>query len=60
MNSILFLNCPSRVLLFKDNNNAQRLVCLLSDDYIIGHRYGDTKVKNISACIDTWHWSDPP
>ena len=25
---------PSRVLLFEDNNNALRLVCLLTDDHI--------------------------
>ena len=34
MNSIIFLKVPSQVLLFKDNNNAIRLVCLLTDDHI--------------------------
>ena len=30
----IFLKVPSRVLLLRDNNNALRLVCLLTDDHI--------------------------
>ena len=30
----IFLNVPSRVSLLRDNNDALRLVCLLTDDHI--------------------------